>query len=69
MPKYLKLSVGWVNTDHIRCVYPDRVLSNGDAVSLRILFIGDDKDGGLEVQGDDMGKLLKYLKSFEIALS
>jgi hypothetical protein len=66
MPKYLKLSVGWVNTDHIRWVRPGRVLSNGDAVTLRIVFVGADKDDGLEVTGDDMGRLLAYLRGAEI---
>jgi hypothetical protein len=65
MPTFLKLSVGWVNTEHIRWVRPDRVLSNGDAVSLRILFAGDES-GGVEVNGDDMGKVLAYLKSAEV---
>jgi hypothetical protein len=66
MPKYLKLTVGWINTDHIRRVAPGRVLSNGDAVTLRIVFAGQDKDEGLEVKGDDMGKLLAYLRGAEV---
>ncbi len=66
MSKYLKLSVGWVNTDHILWVRPGRVLSNGDAVTLRIVFVGADREEGLEVKGDDMGRLLDYLRRMEI---
>ena len=66
MPKFLKLSAGWVNTDHIRWVRPGRVLSNGDAVTLRIVFAGADREDGLEVKGDDMGLLLAYLRAAEV---